>query len=104
MAWFIKTEKFKQETKSLSFQEKDYFLQQHKDWIKLKRSLGIEIFSGYLINQNKLPGGGGLLILKSKSYQEARKIILKDPMIANNLVNWELHEVISVDKDLSELS
>jgi len=87
MPIFIKTEKFKDKTLKLSNIERKKFLLMHKEWVKDITKLGHYIHSGYLINEKKMPGGGGLLILEAKDYLTAKKIIEKDPFIKNNLVN-----------------
>ena len=97
MPIFIKTEKFKKETLELSNSERKNFLLMHKKWVKKISQFGHYIQSGYLINEKKMPGGGGLLILEAKDYLTAKKIIVNDPMIKNNLVIWDLQEWISID-------
>ncbi len=97
MPIFIKTEKFKKETLELSNSERKNFLLMHKEWVKKISQCGHYIHSGYLINEKKIPGGGGLLILEAKDYLTAKKIIENDPMIKNNLVIWDLQEWISID-------
>ncbi len=97
MPIFIKTEKFKKETLDLSNSERKNFLLMHKEWIKTISQSGHYIHSGYLISENKVPGGGGLLIFEAKDYLTAKKIILNDPMIKYNLVIWDLQEWISID-------
>ena len=97
MPIFIKTEKFKKETLELSNSERKNFLLMHKKWVKKISKFGHYIHSGYLINEKKMPGGGGLLILEAKDYLTAKKIIENDPMIKNNLVIWDLQEWISID-------
>ena len=62
MPIFIKTEKFKKETLELSNSERKNFLLMHKEWVKKISQFGHYIHSGYLINEKKMPGGGGLLI------------------------------------------
>ena len=69
----------------------------HKEWVKEINKSGHYIHSGYLINEKKMPGGGGLLILEAKDYLTAKKIIENDPMIKHNLVIWDLHEWLSID-------
>ena len=103
MPIFIKTEKFKDETLKLSNSERNIFLLMHKEWIKDIRQAGNYVHSGYLINEKKIPGGGGLLILKAKDYASAKKIIEKDPMITNDLVTWELQELITINESKPEL-
>jgi len=98
MPIFIKTEKFKDKTLELSNKERNKFLFMHKQWVKEMTKLGHYIQSGYLINEKKIPGGGGLLILEAKDYLTAEKIIANDPMIKNDLVKWDLQEWISIDQ------
>ena len=97
MPIFIKTEKFKKNTLDLSNSERKNFLLMHKEWVKTISQSGLYIYSGYLINENKMPGGGGLLIFEAKDYITAKKFIKNDPMIKNELVNWELYEWIPID-------
>ena len=97
MPIFIKTEKFKDKTLELSNDERKKFLLMHKEWIKEINKSGHCIHSGYLINEKKMPGGGGLLIIEAKDYLTAKKIIEEDPMIQNELVNWELQEWIPIN-------
>tara|TARA_B100001250_G_scaffold367007_1_gene348760 strand:- start:138 stop:464 length:327 start_codon:yes stop_codon:yes gene_type:complete len=97
MPIFIKTEKFKDKTLELSDSERKIFLLMHKEWVKNISHLGHHIHSGYLTNEKKIPGGGGLLIIEAKDYETAKKIIEEDPMIKNELVIWELQEWIPIN-------
>ena len=97
MPIFIKTEKFKDETLELSKIEREKFLFMHKEWVKDITKSGHYIHSGYLINEKKIPGGGGLLILEAKDFVTAKKIVKNDPMIKYELVSWDLQEWISID-------
>ncbi len=92
MAWFIKTERFTSETMSLSQEKRQYHINQHCSWVIHLNKLGIKVVSGYLVDKLGRPGGGGLLILEAESFNEARCLIEKDPMIISGLVNWELQE------------
>ena len=96
MPIFIKTEKFKDKTLELSNIERKKFLLMHKEWVKGISKLGTYIHSGYLINEKKMPGGGGLLIIEAKDYLTAKKIIENDPMIKHQLVIWDLQEWIPI--------
>ena len=104
MPIFIKTEKFKENTLKLSNSERKKFLLMHKEWVKDISKSGHCIHSGYLINEKKKPGGGGLLIFEAKDYLTAKKILSNDPMIKNDLVNWDLQEWISIDKSQPKFS
>ena len=97
MPIFIKTEKFKKETLKLSNSERKKFLLMHKEWVEDISKSGYYIHSGYLINEEKRPGGGGLLIFEAKDYLTAKKIIRNDPMIKHELVIWDLQEWVSID-------
>ena len=98
MPIFIKTEKFKDKTLALSNNERKKFLLMHKEWVKEINKSGNYIHSGYLMNEQKMAGGGGLLILEAKDYSTAKKIIENDPMIKNDLVNWDLQEWKSINE------
>jgi len=68
------------------------------DWIiKLKKE-GINIKSGFLVDELKRPGDGGLLILEMNNFKNALKIIKNDPMIKNDLVKWKLNEWVDSNK------
>ena len=98
MPWFVKTEKFSKKALSLSTSERKKYIKKHKLWIKELKAAGENLYSGYLINENKEPGGGGLLILEAESYQKATQIVEQDPLIKSNLVNWELNEWVNILK------
>ena len=75
-------------------------IEEHKQWaLKLKNS-GQKIASGYLIDNLGNPGGGGVLIVEANNFKEAKLIMMNDPMIKNNLVEWEIHEWIPVVGEL----
>ena len=103
MPIFIKTEKFKDKTLELSTNERKLFLLEHKEWVKNISQSGHPVHSGYLINEQKIPGGGGLLILEAKDYMTAKKIIEEDPMIKNELVFWKLEEWIPINESQTKL-
>ena len=52
------------------------------------------------MNEIKRPGGGGLLILEAKNYNDAFEIVKNDPMIKNRIVEWELNEWIDISPNL----
>tara|TARA_B100001250_G_C19136491_1_gene501914 strand:- start:24 stop:350 length:327 start_codon:yes stop_codon:yes gene_type:complete len=97
MSIFIKTEKFKDKTLELSNSERKKFLLMHKEWVNNIIHSGHYINSGYLVNEEKIAGGGGLLIIEAKDYLTAKKIIEEDPMIKNELVIWKLQEWIPIN-------
>ena len=98
MPIFIKTEIIKKEFISQNkFKKK--FVDKHILWIKKLKKAGINIKSGFLVNEIKEPGAGGLLIIEVKTYEEALKIIKEDPMIKNKIVDWKLNEWIDISKE-----
>ncbi len=102
MPIFIKTEKFNEKTLELSNRERKPFLLMHKEWVENISRSGKFIHSGYLINERKIPGGGGLLIFEAENYKTAKKLIEEDPMIKNDLVNWELQQWIPIIESKSK--
>ena len=95
MPTFIKTELIKKEY----LIQKDFrkkVINEHIQWIDNLKRKGIKIKSGFLVNELKQPGDGGLLILDVETYQDALEIIKNDPMIKNNIVEWKLNEWIDI--------
>ena len=97
MPFFIKTEIIKKE---YLFQReiKEKIINEHIKWIKNLQRKGIDIKSGFLVDELKQPGAGGLLIIKIKTFKDALKIIKNDPMIKNNIVEWKLNEWIDINQ------
>ena len=104
MPWFIKTERFTDETLNLSPAERKQYLNKHCSWVNSLRGQGTKISSGYLINEKKLAGGGGFLIFEAESFKEAKSIVEQDPMISYGLVHWNLHEWVPIVGKLTILS
>ena len=97
MPIFVKTEIIKKEFISKNKLKKK-FVDKHILWIKELKKAGVNIKSGFLVNDVKEPGAGGLLIIEVKTYEEALKIIKEDPMIKNKIVDWKLNEWIDISK------
>ena len=97
MPFFVKTETIKKEY-LINNDLKRKVINEHNDWIKKLKKEGINIKSGFLIDKLKRPGAGGLLILEINNYKNALKIIKNDPMIKNDLVEWELNEWVYSNK------
>jgi len=97
MPFYVKTEFIKKEY-LIKNDLKRKIINEHIDWIKQLKKEGINIKSGFLINESKNPGDGGLLILEMNNYKNALKIIKNDPMIKNDLVEWKLNEWIDSNK------
>ena len=103
MKLFIKTERFKAKTLLLPLQDKEKYIHAHKIWVNQLKDKGFKISSGYLIDKDGRPGGGGLMMLEAITFQQAKSIILKDPIIMAGLVNWELNEWIYASGSLINL-
>jgi len=97
MPIFVKTEVIKKEFITHSTLKKK-FIDQHRLWITKLKKAGVNIKSGFLVNEIKEPGAGGLLTIEVKTYQEALKIVEEDPMIKNKIVDWKLSEWIDISK------
>tara|TARA_Y100000589_G_C26877411_1_gene516544 strand:- start:248 stop:547 length:300 start_codon:yes stop_codon:yes gene_type:complete len=69
---------------------------EHKIWIYSLKAKGLNIKSGFLINKNKEPGGGGILIVECDSYKTALDIVSQDPLVKNKIVDWDLYEWIDI--------
>ena len=97
MPIFIKTEIIKKEY-LIQKDIRKKVINEHIKWIVNLKRKGINIKSGFLVNELKQPGDGGLLILDIETYQDALEIIKQDPMIKNNIVEWKLNEWIDITK------
>ena len=97
MPFFVKTEIIKKEY-LVKNDLKRKIINEHIDWVKKLKKDGINIKSGFLVDELKRPGDGGLLILEVNNYKNAQKIIMNDPMIKNELVEWKLNEWVDSDK------
>ena len=98
MPIFVKTEIIKKQFISNNKLKKK-FINKHILWIKELKKDGVNIKSGFLVNEIKQPGAGGLLIIDVKTYEDALKIIKEDPMIKNKIVDWKLSEWIDISKE-----
>ena len=97
MPIFIKTEIIKKEY-LIQKDIRKKVINEHIQWIENLKRKGINIKSGYLVNELKQPGEGGLLILDIETYKDALEIIKNDPMIKNNIVEWSLNEWIDINQ------
>ena len=95
MPYFVKTETIKRHYISeIDFKSKT--IKEHKLWVKNLIANGYYVKSGFLVDKDQVPGAGGFLIIECESFVEAEKIIKDDPMIKNNVVNWQLNEWINI--------
>lgn len=85
MAWFIKTETF-----LVSREQVVPHLEAHRRWVTELRRRGVPICSGYLVDAEGRPGGGGLLLLQAADHAAAEALVRQDPMILSGCVDWKL--------------
>jgi len=97
MPFFIKTEIIKKEY-LINHDLKQKIIKEHIDWVKKLKKEGFNIKSGFLVDELKKPGDGGLLILEINNYKNALNIFKNDPMIKIDLVEWKLNEWIDSNK------
>ena len=96
--WYVKTETFKP---SLSFPEIKPHLAAHKRWVASLRDEGVAITSGYRVDANGRPGGGGLMLFAAEDYAAAERLVLSDPIVANECVDWALNRWIADVGDIA---
>ena len=99
MPWFVKSETFTAAAAALPSEQRRPTLEAHRDWVSGEASAGRRLRSGFLVDANRRPGGGGLLMFEAESYAEALLWVQNDPMIRAGLVEWQLQEWIPVSGD-----
>jgi len=67
-------------------------LEAHRRWVEQLRGQGQVLSSGYLVDGEGRPGGGGLLLLQAGDYSEAEALIQQDPMVLSGGVEWTLQQ------------
>jgi uncharacterized protein YciI len=96
MPWFIKHETFRRPQAEL----RDH-LAAHHAWVRQARERGLRISSGYLVDAQGKPGGGGLLLLEAEDHASAEALIRQDPMVRSGGVDWTLQQWIGAVGDLA---
>lgn len=91
MAWFIKRETFLWPREQLRSH-----LAAHREWVRSLQQQGHRISSGYLVDPQDQPGGGGLLLLEAEDFPSALALIQTDPMVCSGGVDWQLHRWVAV--------
>ena len=85
MPWFIKTETFR-----VPHAELKPHLAAHHRWVEDLRARGVAVSSGYLVDGEGCPGGGGLLLLEAETHAAAEALVRQDPMVRSGCVDWQL--------------
>ena len=99
--WFVKTEQF-----CKPFPEVKPHLEDHRAWVRSLREQHEEtgtpqnIVSGYRVDENDRPGGGGLMIFAAENYAAALELVKCDPLVANECVDWQLNKWIAETGDI----
>lgn len=88
--WFVKTEMF-----CKPYPVVKEHLEAHRAWVKKLRQEGTTITSGYRVDSEGKPGGGGLMLFAAADYEAALALVTEDPLIANGCVDWQLNQWIS---------
>jgi len=95
-SWFVKTEQF-----TKPFPVVKPHLEAHRQWVTELKSQGYCVTSGYRVDSEGKPGGGGMLFFAAKSYDDAKELVLNDPLIINDCVDWCLNGWIPEIGDIS---
>ena len=94
-SWFVKTETFKK-----PFPVVKPHLEAHRAWVANLREEGLTITSGYRVDSEGRPGGGGLMLFAAADHAAAKSLCLQDPLIANDCVEWQLNGWIAEVGDI----
>ena len=97
MPFFVKTEIIKKEY-LIKKELRNKVINDHINWIKKLKQKGVNIKSGFLVDEFQIPGAGGLLIIEMKTFKEALQIIKNDPMIKSDIVDWKLNQWIDINQ------
>ena len=99
LKWFVKTEQF-----CKPYPQVKHHLEAHREWVsslREKNSAQQVIASGYRVDENDKPGGGGLMIFAAKDYSAAEELVKNDPLIMNECVDWRLNRWIPEKGDIT---
>ncbi|QEY32219.1 hypothetical protein EVJ50_08265 [Synechococcus sp. RSCCF101] len=96
MVWFVKQETFLAPRPALEEPLRD-----HRAWVRQLQASGHRISSGYLVDEEGRPGGGGLMLFEAPDAEAAAVLVAADPMVRSGLVDWQLHQWRSAVGDLA---
>ena len=96
MPWFVKRETFLHPYAAMK-----PHLEAHRAWVQELRQQGVRISSGYLVDAQGQPGGGGMLLLEAPDYASAEALIRDDPMLRSGGVDWQLGQWVPAVGDLA---
>ena len=99
LKWYVKTETF---VADKPFPEIAPHLAAHKEWVATLRKEGsVQITSGYRVDENDRPGGGGLMLFAASDYSSALALVEQDPLVANGCGDWQLNRWIAEVGDVA---
>mmetsp|Transcript_13326 Transcript_13326/g.19960 ORF Transcript_13326/g.19960 Transcript_13326/m.19960 type:complete len:153 (+) Transcript_13326:1-459(+) len=99
MKWFVKTEQF-----CKPYPQVKPYLEAHREWVRSLREDNTEqqiVVSGYRVDENNKPGGGGLMIFAAKDHDAAVAFVNEDPLIQHECVEYKLNRWIPETGDIS---
>lgn len=82
MPWFVKIEEGKVDKNIF-----DQYVPAHKAYVQDLIAKGHKARSGYWASM-----GGGMLLFEAASMDEAKAIVVLDPLVQNGCVNYQLYE------------
>jgi uncharacterized protein YciI len=82
MPWFVKIEKG-----IVNKEIFDQYVDQHIDYVKSLIENGHQAKTGYWAEL-----GGGMMVFRANSREEAESIVQNDPLVKNHCVEFELHQ------------
>ncbi|MBP0021878.1 MAG: hypothetical protein J7647_30520 [Cyanobacteria bacterium SBLK] len=82
MPWFAKIEKGIVDKATF-----DRYVPAHRHYVRDLIARGHRAKTGYWAEY-----GGGMLLFEANSLEEAREIVVNDPLVQNHCVQYELHE------------
>ena len=94
MPWFVKYETFTAVAAAMPIEQRRTIIQAHRQWVQQEKAKGRLIHSGFLVDEKRNPGAGGLMVFSANNYEEAFQWVQYDPMICQGLVIWLLSEWI----------
>jgi uncharacterized protein YciI len=96
--WFVKTERFCQ-----PFPVVKPHLEAHRKWVAAQRENGYQVTSGYRVDAEGRPGGGGLMLFRAASHEAAIAFVGNDPLVANGCVDYQVNRWIAEVGDIELL-
>ena len=83
--WFVNSETF-----CKPFPIVKPHLVAHRAWVADKRDGGCPVTSGYRVDAEGKPGGGGLMLFRAASHDEAVAFVANDPLVAHECVTYQV--------------